>query len=79
SFACEDYAINLPPIEEYIEHAIPMSDYDASALLEDLPAPLRLRTRNPQQRRSNNNGPRNGNRKPHQNRRPRQPRHNKEA
>ncbi|MEZ8137540.1 ATP-dependent RNA helicase RhlB [Vibrio splendidus] len=79
SFACEDYAINLPPIEEYIEHAIPMSDYDASALLEDLPAPMRLRTRNPQQRRSNNNGPRNGNRKPNQNRRPRQPRHNKEA
>ena len=79
SFACEDYAINLPPIEEYIEHAIPVSDYDASALLEDLPAPLRLRTRNPQQRRSNNNGSRNGNRKPNQNRRPRQPRHNKEA
>jgi ATP-dependent RNA helicase RhlB len=79
SFACEDYAINLPTIEEYIEHAIPVSDYDASALIEDLPAPLRLRTRNPQQRRSNNGGSRNGNRKPNQNRRPRQPRHNKEA
>ncbi|MGC9462259.1 ATP-dependent RNA helicase RhlB [Vibrio genomosp. F10] len=73
SFACEDYAINLPPIEEYIEHSIPVSDYDASALIEDLPAPIRLRTRNPQQRRSNSGGPRSGNRRPH-NRRPRQSR-----
>ncbi|MGF1698316.1 ATP-dependent RNA helicase RhlB [Vibrio kyushuensis] len=73
SFACEDYAINLPPIEEYIEHSIPVSDYDSSALIEDLPAPIRMRTRNPQQRRSNSGGPRNGNRRPH-NRRPRQQR-----
>ncbi|MDN3699674.1 ATP-dependent RNA helicase RhlB [Vibrio clamense] len=72
SFACEDYAINLPAIEEYIEHAIPMSDYDASALIEDLPAPIRMRTRNPQQRRTNNGGQRSGNRnsqrRPHSNR-----------
>ncbi|MCK6265510.1 ATP-dependent RNA helicase RhlB [Vibrio sp. ZSDE26] len=73
SFACEDYAINLPPIEEYIEHSIPVSDYDASSLIEDLPAPIRMRTRSPQQRRSNSGGPRSGNRRPH-NRRPRQPR-----
>ncbi|MEZ8826765.1 ATP-dependent RNA helicase RhlB [Vibrio amylolyticus] len=73
SFACEDYAINLPPIEEYIEHSIPVSDYDSSALIDDLPAPIRMRSRNPQQRRSNSGGPRSGNRRPN-NRRPRQPR-----
>ncbi|MCG9612888.1 ATP-dependent RNA helicase RhlB [Vibrio harveyi] len=73
SFACEDYAINLPPIEEYIEHAIPVSDYDASALIQDLPAPLRMRAPRTQQRRTNTGGTRSGNRKP-QGRRPRQPR-----
>ncbi|WP_162045337.1 ATP-dependent RNA helicase RhlB [Vibrio taketomensis] len=71
SFACEQYAINLPAIEEYIEHAIPVSDYDSSALIQDLPAPIRLRTRNPQQRRTNTGGARNGNRKPNRSR-PRQ-------
>jgi ATP-dependent RNA helicase RhlB len=74
SFACEDYAINLPGIEEYIEHSIPVSDYDASALIEDLPAPLRMRTnsrsQNSQQRRTNTGGSRNNGRKPQ--RRPRQ-------
>ena len=71
SFACEEYAINLPAIEEYIEHSIPQSDYDASALLEDLPAPLRLQRR-PQQNRRNNNGQRQGGNRKHT--RPRQPR-----
>lgn len=33
SFACERYAVNLPAIEEYIGHAIPVSQYDSSALL----------------------------------------------
>jgi len=71
SFACEDYAINLTAIEEYIEHTIPVSDYDASALLEELPAPLRMRPRNPQNRRTNTGGNKQGgNRK----RRPRTPR-----
>ncbi|MGF1742593.1 ATP-dependent RNA helicase RhlB [Vibrio profundum] len=73
SFACEDYAINLPAIEEYIEHTIPVSDYDSSALLEDLPAPIRMRPRNSQSRRTNTGGSRSGNRKPN-NRRPRAPR-----
>ncbi len=41
SFACEEYAPNLTAIEEYIEHAIPVSEYDEAALLSDLPAPLR--------------------------------------
>ncbi|MGB2078291.1 MAG: ATP-dependent RNA helicase RhlB, partial [Vibrio sp.] len=57
SFACEEYAINLPGIEEYIEHSIPVSDYDSSALLTDLPAPIRLR-RNPPRNNSRNGGQR---------------------
>ncbi|KAB2824907.1 MULTISPECIES: ATP-dependent RNA helicase RhlB [Aliivibrio] len=73
SFACEEYAINLPAIEEYIEHSIPQSDYDASALLEDLPAPLRLQRRPQQNRRNgNNNGQRQGGNRKYS--RPRQPR-----
>ncbi|MCV5223192.1 RNA helicase, partial [Escherichia coli] len=73
SFACEEYAINLPAIEEYIEHTIPVSEYDASALIQDLPAPIRMRAPRVQQRRTNTGGTRSGNRKP-QGRRPRQPR-----
>lgn len=34
SFACERYAINLPAIEEYIGHPIPVSQYNSQALLE---------------------------------------------
>jgi ATP-dependent RNA helicase RhlB len=41
SFACERYALNLPAIESYIGQAIPVSQYDPSALLDDLPAPVR--------------------------------------
>lgn len=63
SFACEDYAINLPPIEEYIEHSIPVSDYDASAIIEDLPAPIRLQRRPQTNRRNTGQGQRQGNRK----------------
>lgn len=43
SFACERYAVNLPAIEEYIGHPIPVSQYDSEALL-DLPKVAR-RTR----------------------------------
>ncbi len=73
SFACEEYAINLTAIEEYIEHPIPVSDYDSSALLEHLPAPLRLRQSKMQQRRTGSGGHKHGgNRKRHS--RPRPPR-----
>ncbi|MBD1559651.1 ATP-dependent RNA helicase RhlB [Vibrio sp. S9_S30] len=72
SFACEEYAINLTAIEDYIEHPIPVSEYDSSALLEHLPAPLRLRHSKMQQRRTNTGG-NGGNRKRHS--RPRPPRH----
>jgi ATP-dependent RNA helicase RhlB len=42
SFACEEYALNLPAIEEYITHSIPVVNYDSEALLEDIPAPVRI-------------------------------------
>ncbi len=45
SFACERYAVNLPAIEEYIGHPIPVSQYDNSVLLE-LPKPQRSRSKN---------------------------------
>ncbi|AWB68834.1 ATP-dependent RNA helicase RhlB [Saccharobesus litoralis] len=42
SFACEKYVYNLPAIEEYIGHAIPVAQYNADALLDDVipPAPV---------------------------------------
>ncbi|NMP30733.1 ATP-dependent RNA helicase RhlB [Thalassotalea sp. M1531] len=39
SFACEDYVFNLPAIETYIDHALPVSKYDPDSLLTDLPKP----------------------------------------
>lgn len=39
SFACESYVYNLPAIEEYIGHAIPVSHFDPAALLDDIPKP----------------------------------------
>ncbi|MCF1427354.1 MAG: ATP-dependent RNA helicase RhlB [Shewanella sp.] len=42
SFACEEYALNLPAIEEYIQHSIPVSNYDRDALLDDLPPPVKI-------------------------------------
>jgi ATP-dependent RNA helicase RhlB len=54
SFACEQYAYNLHEIEEYIEHSIPLSHYDKTALIEDLPKPNT-------QRRRHHSGPRKGN------------------
>ena len=42
SFACEQYAMNLPAIEEYIGHSIPVSQYDPHSLIDNLPKPLRI-------------------------------------
>jgi ATP-dependent RNA helicase RhlB len=39
SLACEQYVFNLPAIESYIEHDLPVSKYDHDALLTDLPKP----------------------------------------
>ncbi len=51
SFACEEYAMNLPAIEQYIGHSIPVSQYDPNSLLSDLPKPQRIkRTAVPHQR-----------------------------
>ncbi|WP_218352459.1 ATP-dependent RNA helicase RhlB [Alteromonas lipotrueiana] len=66
SFACEKYALNLPAIEQYIQHSIPVTDYDSTALLEDVKAPkARPRKRTPNARNSNRRGrSRNHNNKP---------------
>ena len=49
SFACEDSVFNLPAIETYIEHALPVSKYDQDALITDFPTPKpRLRRHKPQ-------------------------------
>lgn len=42
SFACEEYVFNLPAIEAYIEHEIPVSKYDNQALLDDVTPPARI-------------------------------------
>ncbi|MFD2096069.1 ATP-dependent RNA helicase RhlB [Corallincola platygyrae] len=55
SFACERYALNLPAIEQYIGHTVPVSQYDPTALLDDLPPPIRQ-----QKRRSNSGQKRSG-------------------
>lgn len=39
SFACEKYALNLPAIEEYIAHSIPVTDYQQDSLLTDITPP----------------------------------------
>ncbi|MBE2897689.1 ATP-dependent RNA helicase RhlB [Pasteurellaceae bacterium 20609_3] len=56
SFACEQYAMNLPAIEEYIGHHIPVSQYDETALLTDLPKPQRRRRTSNSNQRPGNRG-----------------------
>ncbi|OZB04543.1 MAG: ATP-dependent RNA helicase RhlB [Idiomarina sp. 34-48-12] len=51
NLACEEYVYNLPAIEEYIGHSIPVTKYDPTALLTDLKTP-----------RSNHRRPRGGRR-----------------
>jgi len=65
SFACEEYALNLPAIEEYINHAIPVTNYDSEALLDDIPAPIRVHRKHnsrPQGRSGSGGKPHSGNR-----------------
>lgn len=45
SLACEKFSMNLPAIENYIGHPIPVSQYDSDALLKGLPA-IKIRTIN---------------------------------
>jgi ATP-dependent RNA helicase RhlB len=67
SLACEQYVFNLPAIEEYIEHELPVTKYDSEALLTDLPRPKpRQRRHKPGTgrtggRSNNRQGNRNGN------------------
>ena len=56
SFACEKYALNLPAIEQYIHHTIPVTEYDSSALLSDVKAPKHRRKRTPNTRNSSRRG-----------------------
>jgi len=42
SFACEQFALNLPAIEEYISHQIPVSSYVHDALLTEIKPPKRV-------------------------------------
>jgi ATP-dependent RNA helicase RhlB len=39
SFACENYVYNLPAVEEYVSHEIPVSHYEPDNLLQDLVRP----------------------------------------
>lgn len=65
SFACEKYALNLPAIEQYIQHAIEVTEYDRGALLEDIKAPKpRQRRRTPNNRSSSRRGKGRPNSKP---------------
>ena len=67
SFACEKYALNLPGIESYIQHAIPVTEYVQDALLDDIKPPKprqRRQNRRPSSRR-NNSGRSSGKRPQH--------------
>ena len=64
SLACEQYVFNLPEIEEYIEHELPVTKYDSASLLTDLPKPphrARRRPTNNRQGGNRNNTNRSGN------------------
>ena len=64
SLACEQYVFNLPEIEEYIEHELPVTKYDSASLLTDLPKPphrARRRPMNNRQGGNRNNTNRSGN------------------
>ena len=55
SFACERYAQNLPAIETYIGHDVPVTDYNPLFLLDDVPAP-KFQRRPPARGRTNTRG-----------------------
>lgn len=66
SFACEEYVFNLPAIEEYIQHAIPVTKYSSDALLDDLQAPKHVHRHHKQRRmQSGKSAPRGNNRRQH--------------
>ena len=64
SLACEQYVFNLPEIETYIGHELPVTKYDHDALLTDLPRPKprQRRPRTGANRQGGRANPRQGNR-----------------
>ena len=61
SFACEEYALNLPAIEEYINHSISVTGYARDALLDDLAKPAVIHRKHvPRTTRDRNSGARPG-------------------
>ncbi|NQY33941.1 MAG: ATP-dependent RNA helicase RhlB [Alteromonadaceae bacterium] len=62
SFACEEYVFNLPGIETYITHSLPVSKYDHDALLTDLPKPKPRQRRHKPHNGGQNRGRTGGNR-----------------
>ncbi len=64
NLACEEYVYNLPAIEEYIGHSIPVTKYDPAALLSDLKAPSNHRRSHGGRRGNNARTTRRGPRKP---------------
>ncbi len=72
SFACEDYVFNLPAIETYIDHSLPVSKYDNTALLTDLPKPKPRPRRHQPHGNKGKGGQRNSNQRQH-----RRPHHSK--
>jgi ATP-dependent RNA helicase RhlB len=60
SFACENYVYNLPAVEAYIDHEIPVSHYEPKHLLDDLTRP---RMHHKRRQNFNKGGNRSGNRR----------------
>jgi ATP-dependent RNA helicase RhlB len=56
SLACEEYVFNLPEIEKYIDHLLPVSKYDHESLLTDLPKPKPRQRRHKPQHGGQNRG-----------------------
>lgn len=54
SFACEKYALNLPAIETYIGHSIPVTDYFHDVLLDDVTPPRRTQRKRAHRDKRNN-------------------------
>jgi ATP-dependent RNA helicase RhlB len=57
SFACEKYALNLPAIEEYVQHSIPVTDYNPNDLMRDITPPKPRFKKRMQSGRSHQNRP----------------------
>ncbi|MBL73238.1 ATP-dependent RNA helicase RhlB [Idiomarina sp.] len=63
SLACEEYVYNLPAIEDYIGHTIPVTKYDETAILTDLKRPRNQNRRRRGPHPNNRNRNRNRNNK----------------